>query len=124
MFVSVFDSLVMYIPLCVSLLFLNSIIIFLDKNILVHQSCPCKTPLQCSCIGGSGVTYVLGDMGLFWMEKNLTKKYMEWATAKDIEPAGTKGMKAPEVKYVSCQVAIPFTLSNKYNLPKWILTCS
>ena len=64
----------------------------------MHQTCPCKNVLQCACPGGSGVTYVLGDMSLFWMKgEKCTKKYIEWATAKYEEPAGTKGMKAPEV---------------------------
>ena len=73
-------------------------LLFLDKNILVNQTCSCKTPLQCSCTGRGAITYLLGDMGLFWMEREKpTMKYEEWAQAKQNEPAGTKGMKAPEV---------------------------
>ena len=44
------------------------------------------------------MTYVLGDMGLFWKEgERLSGHYVEWAKAKRNEPAGTAGMKAPEV---------------------------
>lgn len=40
-------------------------------------------------------------MGLFWMEgERLSGKYVEWANAKHVEPAGTAGMKAPEVEYI------------------------
>ena len=38
-------------------------------------------------------------MSLFWMEgKRPSGKYVKWAKAKRKEPAGTVGMKAPEVK--------------------------
>ena len=44
------------------------------------------------------MTYVLGDMGSFWTEGGqLSGNYVEWAKAKHKEPAGTVGMKAPEV---------------------------
>ena len=37
-------------------------------------------------------------MGLFWTEgAQLSGRYVEWANAKINEPAGTAGMKAPEV---------------------------
>ena len=72
--------------------------VFLDKNILVHQTCSCESPLLCSCPFGGRVTYVLGDMGLFWIDREqLSGSYVEWAKAKRDEPAGTTGMKAPEV---------------------------
>ena len=64
----------------------------------MHQTCSCKAPLLCSCPHGGRVTYLLGDMGLFWTEgERLSGKYVEWAKAKHFEPAGTAGMKAPEV---------------------------
>ena len=74
------------------------VLYFSDKNIFVHQTCPCKHVLQCSCPDGSGITYVLGDMSLFWMKgEKLTGKYIEWGVAKSNDPPGTKGMRAPEV---------------------------
>ena len=64
----------------------------------MHQSCSCQAPLFCSCPSGGRVTYVLGDMSLFRKEeKQPSRKYMEWAKEKCNEPAGTTGMKAPEV---------------------------
>ena len=72
--------------------------ILLDTNILVHQTCSCISPLQCTCLGGSGVTYVLSDMDLFCVQgETLTGKYLKWAKEKFNEPAGTKGLKATEV---------------------------
>ena len=70
----------------------------LDTNILVHQTCSCVSPLQCICSGGSGVTYVLGDMDLFCVQgETLTGKYLKWAKQKFTEPAGTRGLKPTEV---------------------------
>ena len=70
----------------------------LDTNILVHQTCSCVSPLQCVCPGGSGVTYVLGDMDLFCVQgETLTGKYLDWANEKFNEPAGTHGFKPAEV---------------------------
>ena len=67
----------------------------------MHQTCSCEKPLLCSCPFGGRVTYVLGDMGLFWIEgKQLSGRYVEWAKAKRSEPAGTAGMKAPEVLHL------------------------
>jgi len=69
-----------------------------DRNILVHQTCPCLSPIRCKCSCGGGVKYVVGDMGLFWDDKeHRSTKYMEWAKEKSDEPAGTAGMKASEV---------------------------
>ena len=73
-------------------------LILIDGNILVHQKCPCKSPIRCKCPSGKGVEYVLGDMGLFWNEGgDLSDSYMEWAKQKSDEPSGTIGMKATEV---------------------------
>ena len=76
----------------------TTLYMFSDKNILVHQTCSCESPFLCSCPFGGRVTYVLGDMGLFWIDsEQLSGSYVEWAKAKCDEPAGTSGMKAPEV---------------------------
>jgi len=41
---------------------------------------------------------VLGDMDLFCVHgESVSGKYVEWARAKQTEPAGTAGMKATEV---------------------------
>ena len=65
---------------------------------MVHQTCSCVSPLQCVCSGGSGVTYVLGDMDLFCVQgETLSGKYLDWAKEKFNEPAGTHGLKATEV---------------------------
>ena len=72
--------------------------VFLDTNILVHQTCSCDNPLLCACPGGGGVTYVLGDMDLFCVQgEALSGKYLNWAKQKFTEPAGTPGLKATEV---------------------------
>ena len=64
----------------------------------MHQTCSCVSPLQCVCPGGSGVTYVLGDMDLFCVQgETLTGKYLNWAKEKFTEPAGTRGLKPTEV---------------------------
>lgn len=76
----------------------TTIYVFSDKNILVHQTCSCERPLLCSCPFGGRVTYVLGDMGLFWIDSEKhSGNYVDWAKAKQREPAGTARMKAPEV---------------------------
>ena len=70
----------------------------LDRNILIHQTCSCTSPLLCTCPYGGGVKYVLGDMDLFCVDgERLSGKYVDWAKAKCNEPAGTVGMKATEV---------------------------
>ena len=70
------------------------------SNILVHQNCACKSPLQCMCAGDGDVTYLLGDMDLLSLEEegaNLTYTYEEWKKMVGHDPAGTIGMKPPEV---------------------------
>ena len=77
---------------------LHMYVLFLDTNILVHQTCSCITPLQCVCPGDSGVTYVLGDMDLFCVQgEALSGKYLKWAKEKFTEPVGTRGLKPTEV---------------------------
>ena len=77
---------------------LKFFVIIVDTNILVHQTCSCVSPLQCIGHEDKGVTYVLGDMDLFWIhEEDLTGKYVDWAKKKFHEPSGTHGLKATEV---------------------------
>ena len=70
------------------------------SNILVHQDCECQSPLQCLCTGDGNVTYLLGDMNLVSLEEesaNLTHTVDEWKKMVGHDPAGTVGMKPPEV---------------------------
>ena len=75
------------------------------SNILVHQECECTSPIQCTCTDGDGgVTYLLGDMNLLSLEKedayeNQNSPYTceEWEKMAGHDPAGTMGMKPPEV---------------------------
>ena len=70
----------------------------LASNILVHQTCDCQSPLQCTCAGSRGVTYLLGDTDLFQEEStDLTYTCNEWKKMAGHDPAGTIGMKPPEV---------------------------
>ena len=74
--------------------------IVLASNILVHQNCVCPSPLQCTCTGDGDVTYLLGDMGLLSLEEesaNSTYTCDEWKKMVCHDPAGTIGMKPPEV---------------------------
>ena len=61
----------------------------------MHQECECQTPLQCTC--DEGLTYLLGDMDLFCLEKESINALEEWKKMPDHDPAGTMGMKPPEV---------------------------
>ena len=72
---------------------------YLASNILVHQNCGCNSPLQCTCAGDGDVTYLLGDMDLLSLEdsENLTYTLDEWQKMAGHDPAGTIGMKPPEV---------------------------
>ena len=84
--------------------------IFAASNILVHQTCECQSPLQCMCAGG--VTYLLGDMDLFSLEEdsaNSTYTCDEWEKMAGHDPAGTIGMKPPEVnKIITIKFCIEF----------------
>ena len=74
--------------------------IILASNILVHQNCACQSPLQCICAGDGDVTYLLGDMDLLSLEEesaNSTYTCDEWKKMVCHDPAGTIGMKPPEV---------------------------
>ena len=66
---------------------------------MIHQNCTCQSPLQCTCADDGGVTYLLGDMDLLSLEesKNLTYTCDEWEKMAGHDPAGTVGMKPPEV---------------------------
>ena len=70
----------------------------LASNILVHQTCDCQSPLQCTCVESRGVTYLLWDTDLFEEEStDLTYTCDEWKKMAGHDPAGTIGMKPPEV---------------------------
>ena len=73
---------------------------YLASNILVHQNCACQSPLQCTCAGDGDVTYLLGDMDLLSLEEegaDLIYTLEEWQKMAYHDPAGTIGMKPPEV---------------------------
>ena len=73
------------------------------SNILMHQKCKCVSPLQCTCADEGGVTYLLGDMDLLSLEEedeNLIYTFEEWEKMAGHDPAGTIGMKPPEVNDV------------------------
>ena len=79
---------------------IDDLLIHLASNILVHQACKCQSPLQCICAGDGNVTYLLGDMDLLSLEEeseNLTYTLDEWTKMAGHDPAGTIGMKLPEV---------------------------
>ena len=87
--------------------------IILASNILVHQNCACESPLQCICAGDGDVTYLLGDMDLLSLEEegaNSTYTCDEWKKMVYHDPAGTIGMKPPEVGDIKCNSAC-FTFS-------------
>ena len=68
------------------------------SNILLHQICKCESPLQCICPGDGNVTYLLGDVDLFEEESaNQMYSYNEWKNMASYDPAGTIGVKPPEV---------------------------
>ena len=82
--------------------------VFLDTNILIHQTCSCVSPLLCVCSGDSGVTYALGDMDLCCVQGDtLSDNYLDWAKEKFNEPAGTHGLKAAEVCLNVCMHLFP-----------------
>ena len=73
----------------------------------MHQNCACQSPLQCTCDGDGDVTYLLGDMDLLSLEEesaesDLTYTYTldEWQKMAYHDPAGTIGMKPPEVDII------------------------
>ena len=65
----------------------------------MHQNCGCQSPLQCMCAGDGCVTYLLGDMDLLSLEEEGANLYTcdEWQKMAYHDPAGTIGMKPPEV---------------------------
>jgi len=72
----------------------------LASNILLHQTCSCQSPLQCNCAHDGGVCYVLGDLDLLCLEgdsKSSTCTHEVWDKMVQRDPAGTMGMKPPEV---------------------------
>lgn len=72
----------------------------LASNILVHQNCSCVSPLQCKCPGNGGVLYALGDLDLLCLEEDTSASACTcevWNKMVQRDPAGTVGMKPPEV---------------------------
>jgi len=68
----------------------------IGSNILVKLMCSCPSAVECTCHGTDGrgeVTAILSDFDL--VEKATSDD--KWARLSDSEPAGTCGMKAPEV---------------------------
>ena len=82
----------------------------------MHQKCKCETPLQCRCPSDDRVTYLLGDLDLLSLEEestDLTYTCDEWKKMAGHDPAGTIGMKPPEVrdKFMGDDVYVRKTLS-------------
>ena len=69
---------------------------YAGSNILLTLTCRCSSVIVCTCYdSGSrgGGTAILSDFDL--VEKATSDG--KWARLRDSEPAGTRGMKAPEV---------------------------
>ena len=73
----------------------NSIIniVSLGSNILLTLTCHCTSAITCTCGGRGGGTALLSDFDLVEAATSDGK----WARLRDSEPAGTRGMIAPEV---------------------------
>ena len=66
------------------------------SNILLKLECRCPSAIECTCHGTDGrggVTAILSDFDLV----EVATSDDQWARLGDSEPAGTRGMKAPEV---------------------------
>lgn len=75
------------------------------------------------CDGNGEVTYLLGDMDLFRLEEeraNLTYTCEEWKKMVCHDPAGTIGMKPPEVRIhfnkIMFQIVLCMHISVSYTL--------
>ena len=82
--------------------YVNCLHIYIASNILVQQNCSCTSPLQCKCPGNGGVLYVLGDLDLLCLEDDTSESACTcevWNKMVQRDPAGTVGMKPPEVVY-------------------------
>ena len=70
--------------------------LYAGSNILLTLTCRCSSVIVCTCYGidgRGGGTAILSDFDL--VEKATSDG--KWARLRDSEPAGTRGMKAPEV---------------------------
>ena len=78
---------------------------FSASNILVHQKCPCKNTVLCTCAWPSinKPLYVLGDMNLLCVEEEGSVTSEMWQTIQ-VRPAGTYKMKPPEVATMSIKI--------------------
>ena len=80
--------------------YVNCLHIYIASNILVQQNCSCTSPLRCKCPGNGGVLYVLGDLDLLCLEDDTSASVCTcevWNKMVQRDPAGTVGMKPPEV---------------------------
>ena len=88
----------------------------------MHQNCTCQSPLQCICTGDGDVTYLLGDMDLLSLDKegaDLIYTLDEWEKMAYHDPAGTIGMKPPEVGIILHNILL---YVEEYNEVKSILS--
>ena len=85
---------------CVLQLWFVMMHIYIASNILVQQNCSCPSPLQCKCPGNGEVLYVLGDLDLLCLKEDISASACTcevWNKMVQRDPAGTVGMKPPEV---------------------------
>lgn len=96
----------MYVHIYIYVTTLHVLVIYhytlyiIASNILVHQNCSCTSPLQCNCPGNGGVIYVLGDLDLLCLDEDTSASACTcevWNRMVQRDPAGTVGMKPPEV---------------------------
>ena len=72
------------------------VILLSGSNILLKLNCHCsQSAIECTCDGMGGVTALLSDFDL--VEEATSDD--EWDRLGDTEPAGTRGMIAPEVNH-------------------------
>ena len=66
----------------------------------MQQKCACTSPLRCKCPGDGEVLYVLGNLDLLCLENDISAigySFEVWNEMSQRDPAGTVGMKPPEV---------------------------
>ena len=77
-------------------MYIHLTVIGIGSNILLTLTCDCPSAVVCTCYGidgRGGGTALLSDFDL--VEAANTDG--TWSRLRDSEPAGTRGMKAPEV---------------------------
>ena len=83
------------LQICIILLY-GPIFLYIGSNILLKMTCHCTSAVECVCHDTDDrrrVTALLSDFDLVETANSDDK----WARLGDSEPAGTRGMKAPEV---------------------------